>query len=346
MGKVHLLAAASVDNGRLRYRKPFVFAALKSQSKAEISERMSQIRAGAGGDDTALEKGLMMLLRGVPHVIQLYEVWHDTENVHTVMEYLQDDVIGLLNRIGVLEEETAQRVFVHTCLGLKALHDARFCHRDLSPENVMVTTDVRSQPLAKVIDFGMAARLPDDDKCLPGLRIPFGKMSYLSPEYFGKMPYDGRKNDIWALGCTLFTLTERKMLFEQPSLADPRFALLHANRHQELFNLSRSTNHNWHILPESDRRPPMSQALADLLAGLLQVNPDYRVASVDDILAHPWVSEHVAIARAEWEADNPDRAAAAAAAAAAGPPGGPAAGAAAAAAGGAGGRSPGDAPPS
>lgn len=40
MGKVHLLAAASVDNGRLRYRKPFVFAALKSQSKVSAGARL------------------------------------------------------------------------------------------------------------------------------------------------------------------------------------------------------------------------------------------------------------------------------------------------------------------
>lgn len=39
MGKVHLLAAASVDNGKLRYKKPFVFAALKSQSKVRAGAR-------------------------------------------------------------------------------------------------------------------------------------------------------------------------------------------------------------------------------------------------------------------------------------------------------------------
>jgi eukaryotic-like serine/threonine-protein kinase len=269
----------------------------------EISVREAQIRAGLGGDDTALEKGLMRLLRGRPHVIQLLETWHDSRNVHTVMEYLQEDLIGLLNRVGVLKEDTVQRVFAHTCIGLKVLHDAGYCHRDLSPENVLVTTDAASQPLAKVIDFGAAGPLRDADgaeRALPGMEVPFGKLSYLSPEYYGKKAYDGRRNDLWALGCTLFVLSERKMLFDAPSVADFRFRLLSEGRHKELFDRSRRTDHAWNVLPESAARPVMSEALTDVLAALLQVDPERRPASVDSVLAHPWVRPHAERAMAEW----------------------------------------------
>jgi len=251
----------------------------------------------------------MAKMVGKPHVIQLYEVWHDVSNVHTVMEYLQEDVIGLLNRVGVLADDSVKRVFAHMSIGLKQLHDAGFCHRDFSPENVLVSTDALSLPLAKVIDFGMVSPLgalsPDgSERDLPGMPVPFGKMSYLSPEYFARLPYGGRKNDLWALGCTLFTLSERKMLFEQPSVADPRFLLLHQGRHGELFDLSRKTDHAWQRLPEADWRPRMGDGLRDLLCGLLQVRPEHRVASVDAVLAHPWLVEAVAGASREWAASQ------------------------------------------
>lgn len=272
----------------------------------------------------------MYRLRGRPHVIQLLEVWHDPKNVHTVMEYLQEDLIGLLNRVGVLNEATVQRVFAHMCVGLKQLHDIGYCHRDLSPENVLVTSDAKAQPLAKVIDFGMACPLAKgaDGSAtdLPGMRVPFGKMSYLSPEYYGKAPYDGQKNDLWALGCTLFTVSERKMLFEHPSVVDAKFSFLASNRHAELFAWSRATNHAWDTLPEVHRREPMSAGLQDLLTGLLQVDPSKRVATIDAVLAHPWVKPYVDIAAAEFAAAT----AASAAAGIAGPAAAPQVAAAAA----------------
>jgi serine/threonine protein kinase len=283
-----------------------LFAALRDCLQERIAAQAATIRAGGGGDNTALEKCLMYKLRGRPHVIQLLEVWHDPKNVHTVMEYLQEDLIGLLNRVGVLNEATVQRVFAHMCVGLKQLHDLGYCHRDLSPENVLVTSDAKAQPLAKVIDFGMACPLakaadgaPAD---LPGMRVPFGKMSYLSPEYYGKSPYNGAKNDLWALGCTLFTVSERKMLFDHPSVADAKFSYLASNRHGELFAWSRATNHAWDTVPEAQRREPMSAGLQDLLTGLLQVDPSKRVATVDEVLAHPWVKPYVDIAAAEFTA--------------------------------------------
>lgn len=327
MGQVHLIAGAKqYADGRVRYKKPYAFAALKSQSKDKIAAQEATIRAGGGGDNTALEKCLMHRLRGRPHVIQLLEVWHDTQNVHTVMEYLQEDLIGLLNRVGVLNEATVQRVFAHMCWGLKQLHDLGYCHRDLSPENVLVTSDARSQPLAKLIDFGMASPLRDPsdgvEKELPAMRVPFGKMSYLSPEYYSKRPYSGRKNDLWALGCTLFTVSERKMLFEHPSEADGRFALLAANKHADLFAWSRASDHTWSLVPEEQRREPMSAHLQDLLTGLLQTDPAHRVGTVDEVMAHPWVREHVDAAAADFAASVAAAQADAAAAAGKDVPGG------------------------
>ena len=69
MGKVHLLAAASVDNGRLRYRKPFVFAALKSQSKVRAGARPGHGCSRPGDWRAAGDRPCKACLAGPPAAV-------------------------------------------------------------------------------------------------------------------------------------------------------------------------------------------------------------------------------------------------------------------------------------
>merc|ERR550539_1008777 len=75
------------------------------------------------------------------------------------------------------------------------LHANRFCHRDLSLENVLLSAD----GTVKVIDFGVCKRYKPNNpnfKTKPGF---VGKQAYCSPEVYTNKEYDGRKADCWSL---------------------------------------------------------------------------------------------------------------------------------------------------
>jgi serine/threonine protein kinase len=157
------------EDGRVRFvSKPdYEFAALKAQSKSKVEEGDVERLAGRGGDDTVLEKAMLLALRRSPHVARLLGVWHDAENVYTLMEYLRGgELTDAINRSpGVrLSEGETRAIIAQVLLGLSALHDdVGYAHCDLSPENVLFALDPNGGGggvwTARIIDFGAAKLL-------------------------------------------------------------------------------------------------------------------------------------------------------------------------------------------
>ncbi len=92
-------------------------------------------------------------------------------------------------------------------------------HRDLSPRNVMVTTD----GMAKVLDFGVAKARTQTNNTLPG--VVKGTPSYLAPEQLaGASP--APMTDIFAMGIVLFELTTLRRLFRRGTVMETMRAIL------------------------------------------------------------------------------------------------------------------------
>ncbi|KAL7551304.1 hypothetical protein ACHAWF_014483 [Thalassiosira exigua] len=90
--------------------------------------------------------------------------------------------------------------------GLETLQAMGICHRDLSPENLIIMGDN-----TLVIDFGMCLRIPYSDEGRRHLlkrQTPCGKLPHMAPETRGMLPFDGHAVDLWAAGTILlFMLT-------------------------------------------------------------------------------------------------------------------------------------------
>ena len=93
--------------------------------------------------------------------IKLLDV-HDTyRGRHLVMEYATGgSLFAYARKMKYLDEEECKEVFRQVARGLKALHDAGACHRDIKMENILFGHD----KLLKLADFGLAAMVGDPEK--------------------------------------------------------------------------------------------------------------------------------------------------------------------------------------
>ncbi|MFF0779658.1 serine/threonine-protein kinase [Streptomyces sp. NPDC003720] len=107
---------------------------------------------------------------------------------------------------GRLTVPAAVSVAAQLCSGLSAAHAAGLVHRDLKPQNVMVSTS----GLVKILDFGLVKVLSDTDPRLTMTGETLGNVSYASPELLaGDSPLND-SSDLYAVGCLLhYMLTGR-----------------------------------------------------------------------------------------------------------------------------------------
>ncbi|MEM6955928.1 MAG: serine/threonine-protein kinase [Myxococcota bacterium] len=156
-----------------------------------------------------------------PHVVRVLD-WGRHERKHfLVMEYLHGvSLSGLLRRLyemgRTLTPAAAAALAVQAARGMHAAHELRgsdgellqVIHRDISPQNIMVT----SSGEAKVIDFGIVKALGRSARTSLG-QIK-GKIRYMSPEQMSGAYLD-RRADIFALGVVLWeTLATRRLYGE------------------------------------------------------------------------------------------------------------------------------------
>jgi serine/threonine-protein kinase len=114
--------------------------------------------------------------------------------------------------------EHALQIVLGVCAGLAHIHERRgtdgepleIVHRDVSPQNVLVTFAGE----VKLVDFGIATGRALGDE--PSTGRPKGKLPYMSPEQARGEAVDGR-SDVFSAGVMLFELTTGHRLFKAPS---------------------------------------------------------------------------------------------------------------------------------
>jgi serine/threonine protein kinase len=126
---------------------------------------------------------------------------------YMVWEYIEGEDLASRIKQGPMPADQAIDFAVQALRGLDAIHSAGVIHRDISPDNLMLTRDVRGKPLLKIIDLGLAKDLrPDADAELTQVGAFLGKFQYCSPEQAGYLkdePLDTR-SDLYSLAQVLY----------------------------------------------------------------------------------------------------------------------------------------------
>ncbi len=135
-----------------------------------------------------------------PNIIHVHD-WGAVDGVYfMVMEYVRGESLReILNENGLLAPAQAADVLIQVLAALEHAHRQGIVHRDVKPENVMITRE----GVAKVADFGLARAYADSRATQAG--AVSGTVQYLAPEQLQGEPADPR-TDLYSLGIVAFEL--------------------------------------------------------------------------------------------------------------------------------------------
>uniref|UniRef100_A0A182Q6M2 non-specific serine/threonine protein kinase n=1 Tax=Anopheles farauti TaxID=69004 RepID=A0A182Q6M2_9DIPT len=166
--------------------------AMKKMSKEHVSA--VQVRT---------ERDIMATRRS-DWVTPLQYAFQDQNSLYLVMEFLPGgDLLSLMIRVGVFDEELAQFYLAEMTVALHSLHTIGYVHRDIKPENILLD---RFGHL-KLADFGNATAINDDGSVTSPM--PVGTPDYIAPELLQTLSTAGRsasctKHDVtcdfWSMG--------------------------------------------------------------------------------------------------------------------------------------------------
>jgi len=167
-----------------------------------------------------------------PAIAQIYEIEEEGDATFIVMELVEGSTVHQLVARGELDLSSAVEVGIQVGDALARAHEAGIVHRDIKPDNIMVTKD--GHP--KILDFGLAklldeARAPDDEaaskfetraKTQAGMIV--GTLAYMSPEQARGIPVD-KRSDIFSYGIVLYEMASGRLPFDGASALDTMHAI-------------------------------------------------------------------------------------------------------------------------
>jgi serine/threonine-protein kinase len=139
-----------------------------------------------------------------------------------IMEMLEGMTLdAYIHEKGVLDPVEALPIFRGVARAMDAAHAAGIVHRDLKPENVFVVIDEDQYPNAKVLDFGIAKLLGNNDLSSSATRAGaiLGTPDYMSPEQCSGHAVD-KATDVYAFGVMVFEALTGQMPFEGSTAMD------------------------------------------------------------------------------------------------------------------------------
>jgi hypothetical protein len=169
-----------------------------------------------------LNEGRIAARLAHPNVCHVYELGEVSGALFLAMEYLEglawSDLSPLVPRDGGFELRLAAAVLGQVCEGLRYAHELRdvdgtptpVVHRDVSPQNLLITTD----GVAKLLDFGVSKVLTESSRTRTGMLK--GKLPYMAPEQIRGEPVDPRA-DVFSMGTVLWEALTGDRLFRRDS---------------------------------------------------------------------------------------------------------------------------------
>ncbi|MGY4772526.1 serine/threonine-protein kinase [Kribbella sp. CWNU-51] len=154
-----------------------------------------------------------------PHVVAAYDFGQYGAAYYLAMELVLGRTVGEeLRRLGPLPSDRAEHMVRQAAAGLAAAHAEGIVHRDIKPDNLLLTSD----GFVKVADFGIVRFLDDATTTMTSAGHIVGTSHFLSPERVLGKPAEPA-SDVYALGCVLYQLLTGRPPFVSESPASVMF---------------------------------------------------------------------------------------------------------------------------
>lgn len=185
---------------RARHRQLGIEVAVKEIDKKLLSPKVS---------DNLLKEISILSTISHPNIIRFFEAIETKEKIYLVLEYCDGgDLAAYIHKHGKVSEAVARHFMRQLAAGLQVLQEKHLIHRDLKPQNLLVSTN-EVTPVLKIGDFGFARSLTPQDLA----DTLCGSPLYMAPEIIQNHKYDA-KADLWSVGAILFQLVTGKPPFD------------------------------------------------------------------------------------------------------------------------------------
>ena len=141
-----------------------------------------------------------------PNVVNVFDVGEDQGIHYIVMELVEGITLKeYISKKGKLSVKEATSIAIQVSMGLEAAHNHGIVHRDVKPQNIIISTDGK----VKVTDFGIA-RAASSNTISSNV---MGSVHYSSPEQV-RGGYSDEKSDIYSLGITMYEMVTGVVPFD------------------------------------------------------------------------------------------------------------------------------------
>ncbi len=194
-----------------------------------------------------------------PNIVNIYDVGSENSMHYIVMEYVEGITLKTyIEKKGRLSFKEAVSIAIQVGRGIEAAHSKHIIHRDIKPQNIMISTEGK----VKVTDFGIA-RVTTSNTINADV---MGSVHYSSPEQARNGFVDG-KSDIYSLGIVMYEMVTGRVPFDGESTV--AIAIQHLQEE---------------MVAPSAYAPDLPVSIEKIILKCTQKSPDRRYDNIGDLL--------------------------------------------------------------
>ena len=194
-----------------------------------------------------------------PNIVNIYDVGSQEGMYYIIMEYVEGITLKTyIEKKGQLTFKEAISIAIQVGRGIEAAHKKNIIHRDIKPQNIMISTEGK----VKVMDFGIARAATSNTINSDVM----GSVHYSSPEQARNGFVDGR-SDIYSLGIVMYEMVTGRVPFD----GDTTVAVAIQHLQEEM------------VAP-SAYAPNLPVSLEKIILKCTQKNADRRYQTMGDLL--------------------------------------------------------------